>query len=76
MSPSMSFNLGTDNMWKPDEWSYLGLVAKERMEHRYEGSPEERLINNRVFKWCEIEQGASEEISEVGQNGKTEEIVW
>ena len=27
----------------------------------------------RAWKWCEIEQWANEEISEVGQNGKIEE---
>ena len=26
----------------------------------------------RRLKWCEIEKGANEEISQVGQNGKTE----
>jgi len=29
-----------------------------------------------VWKWCEIDQGASEDITEVGQRGKTEETVW
>jgi len=35
--------LGTDNKWKPDEQSSLGLGAKESMENRYEGSSEERV---------------------------------
>ena len=30
-----------DNKWKPDERSSLGLGARESMENRYEGSPEE-----------------------------------
>ena len=34
---------GKDNKWKPDEQSSLGLEAKQSMENRYEGSPEERL---------------------------------
>jgi len=33
----------TDNEWKPDEWSSMGLAAKESMENRYEASPEERV---------------------------------
>ena len=35
--------LGTDSKWKADERSSLGLVARENMENRYEGSPEERV---------------------------------
>jgi len=61
--------LGTDNMWKPDERSSVGLGAKESME-------EFDKQWYRVWKWCEIEQGASGEISEMGQNGKTEDTVW
>jgi len=33
--------LRTDNNWKLDEQSSLGLGAKESMDNRYEGSPEE-----------------------------------
>ena len=40
--PVWVLTLGTDNTWKPDEWSSLRLVSKESMENRYEGSPEER----------------------------------
>jgi len=60
--------LGTDRKWKADERSPLGLRAKEIMENRYEGSPEER-----VWKWCEIEQDANEVISGVAQNDKTDQ---
>jgi len=35
--------LGTVNKWKPDERSSLGLGARESMENRYEGFPEERV---------------------------------
>jgi len=41
--PGRILTLGTYNKWKPDERSSLGLGAKERMENRYEGSPEERV---------------------------------
>jgi len=41
--PAWVLTLGTDNKWKPDERSSLGLGAKESMENRYEGYPEERL---------------------------------
>jgi len=40
--PVWVLTLGTDNKWKPDERSSLCLGAKESMENRYEGSPEER----------------------------------
>ena len=35
--------LGTDNKWKLDERSSLGLGAKESMENRYEDSPETKI---------------------------------
>jgi len=35
--------LGTDNKWKPDGRSSLSLGAKESVENRYDGSPEERV---------------------------------
>jgi len=41
--PGWVLTLGTDNEWKPDERSSLGSDAKESMENRYEGSPEERV---------------------------------
>ena len=41
--PVWVLTLGTYNKWKPDERSSLGLDAKERMENRYEGSPDERV---------------------------------
>jgi len=42
--PVSVLTLGTDNKWKTDERSSLGLGAKESMEKRkYEGSPEERV---------------------------------
>jgi len=41
--PAWVLTLETDNKWKTDERSYLGLGAKESMENRYEGSPEERV---------------------------------
>ena len=69
--PAWVLTLGTENKWKPDEWTTLGLDARESMENRYEGSPEER-----VWKWCQIEQGPNEVISGMEQNEKTEEIVW
>ena len=34
--------LGTDNKWKPDERSNLGLGVRGSMENRYKGSLEER----------------------------------
>jgi len=79
MSTSMSFNpQETDNKWKPDERSSLGLGVREIMENRYKGFPEEKFDRQwcRVWKCCEIEQGASEEILGVAQIGKTEETVW
>jgi len=33
--------LGTDNKWKPDERNSLDFGARESMENRYDGSPEE-----------------------------------
>jgi len=48
--PAWVLTLGTDNKWKPDERSSLGLGARESMEIKYDGSPEER-----VWKWCRIE---------------------
>jgi len=36
--PAWVLTLGTDNKWKPDERSSLGLGARESMENRYEGS--------------------------------------
>jgi len=41
--PAWVVTLETDNKWKPDEWSYLGLGAKESMENRYDGSSEETV---------------------------------
>jgi len=41
--PACVLTLGTDNKWKPDERSSLGLGARESMEKRYEGSPEEKV---------------------------------
>ena len=41
--PAWVLTLGTDNKWKPNERCSLGLGAKESMENRYEGSPEERV---------------------------------
>ena len=41
--PAGVLTLETDNKWKPDERNCLGLGDKESMEHRYEGSPEERV---------------------------------
>ena len=62
--PAWDFTMETKNKWKPDERSSLNLGAKERMENRYEGSPEEtwsitficrdvriivKLINNMTY---------------------------
>jgi len=71
-------NLWTGNKWKSDGRSFLILGARESMENRYDSSPEERVYMEwyRIWKWCEIEDGASEEISGVAQNEKTEETVW
>jgi len=41
--PTWVLTLGTDNNEKPDIQSSLGLSARESMENRYEGSPEERV---------------------------------
>ena len=41
--PARVLTLGTDNKWKPDEQSIVGLGARESMENRYEGSPKERV---------------------------------
>jgi len=41
--PAYVLTLGTDNKWKPDEWSPLGLGAWESMANRYESSPEEKV---------------------------------
>jgi len=41
--PVWVLTLRTDNKWKPDERSSLGLGDKESMENRYEDSPEERV---------------------------------
>ena len=43
--PAWVLTLGTDNKWKPDERSSLGLAlgAREIMENRCEGSPKERV---------------------------------
>jgi hypothetical protein len=38
--PVWVLTLGTDNKWKSDEQSSLGLGAKESMENRYEWSEE------------------------------------
>jgi len=38
--PAWVLTMGTDNKWKRDERSSLGLGAKESMDNRYEGSPE------------------------------------
>jgi len=35
--------LGIDHKWKQDERSSLVLCAKESLENRYEGSPEEKV---------------------------------
>jgi len=74
----MSFNRGNRQQVKTRWMELFGLDARESMENSYEGSPEEKSLigNSADVKWCETEQGASEEISEVGQNGKTEETVW
>jgi len=43
-SPSMSFNPGNRRQMKTRWTEYSGLMgAKESMENRYEGSPEERV---------------------------------
>jgi hypothetical protein len=42
--PAWVLTLGTDNKRKPDERSYLGLDATENVDNRYEGYPEERLL--------------------------------
>ena len=39
--PAWVLTMGTDNKWKPDGRSSLGLGAKESLENRYEDSPEE-----------------------------------
>jgi len=39
--PAWGLTLETDNNW--DAWSSLGLGARESMQNRYEGSPEERV---------------------------------
>ena len=41
--PAWVITLGTDNKWKPDEQSSLGLGAREGMENRYKGPPVERV---------------------------------
>ena len=41
--PVWVLTLGPENKWKPDEQNSLDLGAKESMENRYEGSPEERV---------------------------------
>jgi len=41
--PAWVVTLGTDNKWKPNDWSYLGLGAKDSMENRHERFPEERV---------------------------------
>ena len=50
------------------------MGARESMEDRYEGYLEERVIG--IGTKSENDgQGANEDISGVGQNGKTEETV-
>jgi len=41
--PGWVLTLGTNNKWKPDERNSLVMGAKESMENRYQGSPEERV---------------------------------
>ena len=41
--PAWVLTLETDNKWKPEERSSLGLDGRESMESRYEGFPEERV---------------------------------
>jgi len=38
--PSWVLTLRTDNKWKPDKQSSLGLTAREIMENRYKDSSE------------------------------------
>ena len=69
--------LATDNKCKPDEMSSLSLGAKESMDNRYDGFPEERVWYAIVQSLiCDIEQWVNDEISEVRHNGKTEDTVW
>ena len=67
-------SLGTDSKWKPDERSSLGLVHRENMENRYDGSLEERVWCHRVWEWCEIEQQWS--VFRSGTEWDNEETVW
>jgi len=66
-----------DSNWK-NERSILGLGAREtwKIDMMVLQNNEFDRQWSRVWRWCMIEQGASEEISEVGQNGKIEETVW
>jgi len=56
----------------------LGLVAREsvKIDNKVLQKKEFDRQWYRVWKWCEIEQGADEEISGMTQNVKTEETVW
>jgi len=69
----MSFNPGNRQQVNT-RWTKLSphLGARESMETRYEASPEDfDRQGDSVSKQSQIEEGASEEISEVGQNGNS-----
>ena len=69
-SPSMNFNPGNRQVktrWRGALWTW---VLKKAWKIDMKVLPKKEFDRQwcRVWKWCEIEQGASEEISEVGQN--------
>ena len=72
---NMSFNPENIQQVKTRRTEFWAWVL-EKAWKIYTKVLQQSLIGNGVWKWCEIEQWGSEEISEVGQNRKTEETAW
>jgi len=75
--PTWVLTLEIDNKWKPDERFSLGLGEKKAWKIDMMVLQKKEFDRQlwRVWKLCEIEQEASEEITEVGQNGNTDEAM-